>query len=570
MLYEIPRQSAQKTHLMFRVDLDGDLDPNAKTFTREDSLHTWASPNQVCKDITPRLMKIGDVPEADKALKKSQKFAGEHFLQELRTVADLIKSDYFKRAAALFEQHREAIVQIVGTAYDRMTQARKEHFKAKNEAVKTGAEVPLFEDYDRVAFYLEGVSLQAHKDYLAYWNRTYIQNRDKQGVVQTNSLGEKVTVMSTIPAKWEGAMLGCNIPVGDREYTRWGYTQNTGMWMSEDEYLERLAGLEALPKQRVTVGKTTVFVALVPGTQENNTLPLDILSCMNKTDDGTDWLPQHFQSAWSGVTPAQANEELRGDLRLAIFSTENTRLRMLAWEPLSESALKRGLLRYQATYGTSFYNLIGCQQAPRDKVTTTSREVSGWVQRIIRGRPATLLEATRALTRLLIEKKGKPNKFRRNCQTKIMEDYMSSAIIDAEYAALGVFMSHCVDIAFKTGMYSHQNNSNNDHAWARKTRFESKYLTLATRTPTQAVAQASQEIQKFLGAVPGKWKHKVSFLRTQFTEAVRNVPVVLGAPTAHQQVSLWKGFADHHKLLEQERVLRLQKATAAAEATTAP
>lgn len=225
------------------------------------------------------------------------------------------------------------------------------------------------------------------------------------------------------------------------------------------------------------------------------------------------------------------------------------------------------ICRFRQFYqNRTIYSLVACQQAPKDDPRVQAPDIQAWVRRIFTGRPASLSEATRALNRWLIEF-SKPSTFRTESQIMIREDYMSSVSLDVQYADLGEFLSVCADIAFKTGQYSALNKADNAHAHRRKERFVTRLLTLATRVPHMAVAQASQEINRFLGAIPAAKAHKAPFLRNRLNVAFQKMTLPLGVPNQHQQVSIWKGFTDHQQQLALER-RRVQDEAEAASTTT--
>lgn len=570
MLADLARNTVEQDHAMLRVDLDGtDFILPAVGFPERvilHKLHIWAGPTQVRKEIAPMLMKLVEVKPATKAGRDAQKQAGDHFLEELRTIANKMDSTVFKRAADLFEQNREAILTMVTAARKKADEAYKAHWKATKKA-------PTEEVYNRAAFYLDGRPLQDHPDYIRYWREVYEKARQDKGRSQITSDGVVMEVITNAPCKWDnGPVLGTNIPVDDKEYIRWGYRQNTGMWMSEQEFVERTNGMNLVPKHPISIGKTRVYVALVSptaATSSNKYLTSVMAAAMQGADDGTAWLPQHLLPFWQPASPAAESSNLAADLRLAIFTTEKVRMRMLTYEPMNEGRMVQAIYEFRKHYeNRTIFSLLACQQAPKEDPVVTAPDIQTWVQRIFTRKPATLLEATRALNRWLIESRSNPNKYRAASQSMIMEDYMSSVPIDPQYASLGVFLSVCADIAFQTGQLSPQNKADNAHAHARKERFLSRFMTQATRTPSAAVAQVAQEINRFLGAIPAYKANQKHYLRDRFNQALQDTAMFAGSPTQHQQVSLWKGFTQHQHQLVLERIERRDQARTKTEATT--
>ena len=546
MLLDFPLGTGAVTVPMVRVDLDGSVFAIETDGFAErvyaNKMFLWSSPNQMCKDIAPLLVKLKD---------------GSDFMKELDIIAAKTNSAYFMRARTLFDQHRAVITAMVVSATTKAKNTFKSYQKAVTTRLKTGdaSTVGLDEAYQRVLFHLEGISLQSHPDYLRYWQQTYETNRLDKSVPATNAMGERQEVLVTTPAGYKGAKLGPNIPVADREYIRWGYRQNTCMWMSESEYLKRLNALETvIPTHVLSFGKTRIHVALIPLDQagEHLTKGLSFALSGGEVDDGGLWLPQELRHFWEPMTPTEA--PTGQNLRLAVFTIEKVRIRMLAYDPLDTGTFLRSLRRFR------IYSLLAAQQVPNVEVRVLPQEVRAWVFRILTGKPASLTEAGRALSRYLIELHGDPNLFRRKCQTKILEDYMAAEQINPQFAQVGTFISQCADIAFQTGQCSFQNTATNQYAYGRKERFVARFLNNATRFPVSTVAEVAQEMDRLINAVPSKYAGRKGYLRTAFTKALDAVLVPSEIPTPHQKICVWKGYTSHQAQMAAERAKRIGQA----------
>lgn len=562
MLLDLPLAKKPPV-LMLRVDLDAvsfeavaAYDPK---LWAEAEFYGWAGPNQMRREISPKFASF--TKEEGETAKGEVSLAGWARLHaELVLINETVEEPLFQRASELLlKKHGDLLVAVSEAA--KMQEAAKKEWVQRNKAQlaegnpKGSSGEPPF----RLLLCLDGIPLQEHKSYQRYRQIQYHAKRASNSEVLTDALGNQHTVLITSPGKHQGACLGSNISKSDRESCSWGYKQNTRMWIDDDGYMARLAGLETLvPSYTLRTGggtnKAQFHIALVD-TANTARIPLPELLAWafnpKDKDDPSVWLPQEFRSLWRS-TPKTAPVPTNPDLRLAIYWTENTCLRMVTYEPLDQSVLLRSIRQFRNHYGNiQIVSLVECLSAPQsERRTLTQAEAHRWIQRVLKGTPITLSEAMQALNRYLIELKTEHRRmFRTVAQTKILEDYMkdhpdtSPALYD-----VGVCVSKFASMAFETGQLNHQNDRKNTFAKRRKEQFVQRFMPLAVASPIQALPQMADKITMFIRAIPGQYHGKAAMFSSQrdifMHSALADISTLAKNLTPLDRISVWKGYTD--------------------------
>jgi len=571
MLLDMPQAKAPPVS-MIRVDLDAEgFDPETlfnKEFWTEATFYGWSGPNQAHKEISPRITSfIKKEGVTDKG--NVQPAGWDKLIAELTLIGQFSKEPLFQIAAGTLSDKREDLVAALTEASKKLSADEIAYFEKRK---KDKSLPPWEKPPTHLLFYVNGAALQEQEAYSRYRKVMYHAERTKKSVVLTDALGELHPVLLTSPGKHKGACLGSNIPPNDRESCSWGYDRNSRMWIDDDEYMARLAGLNTLvASYTLTTGETNreyLHIALVDmANRENSPFPKLLAWAFNPQDenDPSLWLPQELRSFWENV-PEIAPAPTNPDLRLAIYWTEKTSLRLVTYEPLDQSTLLRSLRQFREHYGKlKIPTLVECLSAPKSKrQPLTKAEARRWIRRVFKGDSATLSEAMRALTRYLIElKSGANDSLRSVAQIKIMEDYMESHPVDSPaFYAVGVCVSKFADLAYRTGALSHQNGKDNAFAKNRKGQFTQRFIPLAVASPVQALNQMADKVTMYIRAIPGQYRNKAAGISMQrdriLHAALTDIAAISGGRTPHDKLAVWKGYADDQMEQVQAYQERLQ------------